>query len=42
MLTENYLKSTPLKALLVDDDEIALLALSRVLSHSTRVGIEAI
>jgi hypothetical protein len=32
MLTENYLKSTSLEAMLYDD--IALLALSSVLSHS--------
>ena len=34
MLPEKYLRSAPLKALLVDDDELALLALSSVLSHS--------
>jgi ActR/RegA family two-component response regulator len=33
MLPEKYYKSTPLKALLVDDDEIALLMISNVLQH---------
>jgi CheY-like chemotaxis protein len=34
MTTEQYFKSAPLTALLVDDDEIALLTLSSVLRHS--------
>jgi CheY-like chemotaxis protein len=34
MPPEKYLKSAPLKVLLVDDDEIALLTLSSVLEHS--------
>jgi len=34
MLPENNSKSAPLKALMLDDDEVALLALSSVLSHS--------
>jgi CheY-like chemotaxis protein len=34
MLSEKYIKPARLKALLVDDDEIALLTLSSVLKHS--------
>jgi CheY-like chemotaxis protein len=34
MTSEQYFKSTPLSALLVDDDEIALLTRSSVLQHS--------